>query len=89
MTDVKWNVGDIVQIDPAHDKVFGACFMVVTEPKSWGAQGYFQAPGKDGLAYYRVKFENAIRVGVVEWMPIDVQDEICRNIMEMEIENER
>ena len=32
--------GDVVQIDPAHDPVFGGAFMVVTEPKSWGAQGY-------------------------------------------------
>lgn len=67
--------GDIVQIDPAHDKCFGGCFMVVTEPKSWGAQGYFDIPkepeeGEDyrKLAYYRCKKEHYVIVGHVEWL---------------------
>ncbi len=70
-----WKKGDIVQINPNHDEVFGACFMVVTEPKSWGAQGYFQAPGESGLAYYRVNFDNAVKVGTVEWMVPDEESE--------------
>ncbi len=63
-----WEKGDIVQIDPDHDEIFGAGFMVVTKPKSWGAEGYLPAPGQDGLAYYRVNFDNAVRVGRAEWM---------------------
>lgn len=53
--------GDIVQIDPEHNDLFGGCFMVVSEVKPWGVQGYVTIP-KDGprQAYYRVprgKFE--------------------------------
>lgn len=65
---MKWQIGDIVQIDPAHDKLFGGHFMVVTEPKSWGAQGYVRVMPSQGLAYYRVKFENAVKVGVAHWV---------------------
>ena len=69
-------IGDIVQIDPHHDPVFGGHFMVVIDPKSWGAQGYcpaFPYEGKDGrveggLAYYRCKFENMELVGSAEWV---------------------
>ena len=63
-----WEVGDVLQIDPEHDKVFGAAFLVVTEPKAWGAQGYVIIPGEDGLAYYRVKFSTAKKVGKAEWI---------------------
>lgn len=55
-SDAEIAVGDVVQIDPAHDAVFGACFMVVSELKpTWnGLQGYVQIPGPEGgLAYYR------------------------------------
>lgn len=66
-TDLK--VGDVVQIDPASDEVFGGCFMTVTEPKSWGAQGYCVGPdGGKGLAYYRCKTENMVLIGRAEWM---------------------
>ena len=42
------NVGDIVQLSPfdCRIKLLGGCFMVVTEPKPWGAQGYVQGLGK-------------------------------------------
>lgn len=65
-------VGDIVQIDPASDEMFGACLMIVTEPKSWGAQGYITIPGKDGgNAYYRCKHENMEKVGHCAWIRND------------------
>lgn len=68
-----WNVGDIIQIDPESDLVFAACLMVVTEPKPWGAQGLFLVPDAPSpkTAYYRVKFENGVRVGRVSWFPAD------------------
>lgn len=36
--------GELVQLNPetARNRMFAACIMVVTEPKSWGAQGYVQ-----------------------------------------------
>lgn len=68
----KLEVGDVVQIDPLHDDVFGACFMQVTEPKSWGAQGFVLVlPGENkpkGQAFYRCKFENMEYVGKAAWV---------------------
>lgn len=66
-------VGDVIQIDPAHDPIFGGCFMQVTEPKSWGAQGFvvgLPSPGMDnkGNAYYRCKFEDMEYVGKAAWI---------------------
>lgn len=63
-------VGDLVQIDPEHDPLFGGCFMVVTEPKEWGAMGYCVGPEKGGKAlyYYRVKHEKMVLIGRAEWM---------------------
>jgi hypothetical protein len=69
--------GDVVQIDPEYCEVFGASFMIVTEPKSWGAQGYIHAlPGfnedgtksKGGRAYKRVEFEHMEYIGKAEWL---------------------
>lgn len=62
-------IGDVVQIDPEHDKRFGGCFMVVTEPKAWGAQGYCASPEHPGgLFFYRCKFENMEYIGKAEWI---------------------
>ena len=65
-----------MQISPDHatNRMFGACLMVVTEPKPWGAQGYVQALGKDeqigGQAYVRVAFENMEPTGGrAVWIP--------------------
>ena len=60
--------GDVVQIDPAHDGLFGGCFMVVTELKGFGAQGYVSAPGEKGLAYYRCPWAGMHKVGKAEWV---------------------
>lgn len=58
--------GDVVQINPEVDSKFPACFMVVTEVKSWGAQGYVTIPGR-GNAYYRAKHENMEYIGQAIW----------------------
>lgn len=68
------SVGDLVQLDPekAGNPAFAACIMVVTEPKSWGAQGYVQALGiagqSGGQAYYRAKHEEMELVGKAAWV---------------------
>jgi len=57
--------GDVVQLDPekVRSKAFAGCFMVVTEPKAWGAQGYIQPIGERlgtpgvGQAYYRAQWD--------------------------------
>lgn len=55
--------GEVVQLNPetCRNRMFAGCLMVVTEPKSWGAQGYVQALGENGAvggqAYYRANWE--------------------------------
>lgn len=55
--------GAIVQLNPetVKNKAFAACFMVVTETKDFGVQGYVQSFGDrenpGGQAYYRASFE--------------------------------
>lgn len=66
-------VGMLVQLSPetVGNPMFTGCIMVVTEPKSWGAQGYVQALGEygkpGGQAYYRAKWEEMELVGNAEW----------------------
>ena len=56
-------VGEVVQLSPedCRNRMFAGCIMTVTEPKTWGAQGYVQALGTDekpgGMAYYRANWD--------------------------------
>jgi hypothetical protein len=63
------NYGDVVQIDPEGDKRFGGCFMLVTEPRSWGAQGFCVSPATKGFYYYRCEFKNMEFIGPSVWTP--------------------
>lgn len=67
--EYRLEVGDVVQLDPEKvgNKQFGACFLVVTEVKNWGVQGYVTAPGH-GQAYYRAKWDEMNFVGKAIWM---------------------
>ncbi len=66
--------GQLMQLNPktVKNKMFAACIMVVTEPKSFGAQGYVQGLGENGepggQAYYRAKWEEMEDVGMSEWV---------------------
>jgi len=66
--------GVLVQLNPetVGNKMFSACFMTITEPKPWGAQGYIQGSGEGGepagQAYYRAKWEEMEIVGEAEWI---------------------
>lgn len=78
------SVGDVVQIDPAHDEIFGGTFLTVTEVKSWGVQGYVKSlePGVM-LAYYRVKFDKIVKIGKAEWISgrhTDEEDEDANRV---------
>ena len=69
-------VGDVVQISPElPDCLFGGCFMLVTEPKPWGAHGFIAMPGErgelPGQAYFRCKFVGMEYVGFAPWIPAD------------------
>lgn len=70
----KLEPGMVVQLDPEKvgNPMFGGCMMTVTEPKTWGAQGYVQALGNNGKmggqAYYRAKWEEMEFVGQAVWV---------------------
>lgn len=61
--------GELVQLNPetCRNRMFAGCLMTITEPKSWGAQGYVQVTGQDeqpgGQAYYRANWEEMERTG--------------------------
>lgn len=73
MTTDNLEVGDLVQLNPEGPfPVFAGCIMVVTDPKSWGAQGYIQALGAGnkpgGQAYLRVMHGDMVKVGKAHWV---------------------
>lgn len=73
MTPRDLKPGDVVQLAPnARNQMFAFCMMTVTEPKPWGAQGYVQMTGLDGVsgpqAFYRAKWEEMEYVGRAEWV---------------------
>jgi hypothetical protein len=74
---------DVVQISPEGKYAgnFGGMLMVVTEPKSFGAQGYLLSPHEfpvikyKGRAFLRVKFEDMEYVGKLTWEWCDKEEE--------------
>lgn len=65
----------VVQLNPetVRNKAFAGCFMVVTEPKAFGAQGFVQALGENrdtmgGQAYYRAHWDEMEVVGQAVWV---------------------
>lgn len=68
--DPALEVNDVVQLGP--NTSFPYCFMVVTEVKSFGAQGYVMVPGDlrevPGQAYYRAKHEDMDYIGKATWI---------------------
>lgn len=66
--------GMIVQLNPesTRNRMFAGCFMTVTEPKAFGAQGYVQSLGENGepggLAYYRANWDEMELAGSAVWV---------------------
>lgn len=65
-------IGDVLQLNPNHK--FGGMLVVVTEPKSWGCQGYlmsaydFEACKFKGKAFVRPTWEHMEYVGRLAWI---------------------
>jgi hypothetical protein len=80
MQPAKLKKGDLVQLSPetCRNPMFGACIMVVTEQKSFGAQGYVQALGENGTiggqAFYRANWYEMEPCGKAVWMLDRYQD---------------
>lgn len=67
--------GTVLQLNPetVKNKAFTACFLIVTECKDWGVQGYVQALGTTrdapgGLAYYRATWDEVEVCGCAVWV---------------------
>lgn len=61
-----------MQLSPSvGNPAFAGCFMVVSDPKPFGAQGYVQAlgtrEGMGGQAYYRANFSEMELIGKAVW----------------------
>lgn len=70
----EYEKGDVVQLnEKTGNAMLRYCFMIVTEPKSFGAQGFVQCTGENGdtggQAYYRAKFEEMDYIGKAVLMP--------------------
>lgn len=68
-------IGEVVQLNPetTRNRAFAGCFMVVTELKSFGAQGYIPAVGSTNEEtgdqyFYRARWEEMEPVGFAEWI---------------------
>ena len=63
----------VLRPDTTRNRMFAGCLMVVTEPKSWGAQGYVQGLGENGepakgQAYYRARWDEMDDTGgITPW----------------------
>lgn len=72
-------IGDVVQLNADHK--FGGMLVVVTEPKSWGCQGYlmsaynFEACKFKGRAFVRPCFEAFEYVGKLTWTILDNEED--------------
>lgn len=76
MENRELKIGDVLQINPENNEVWGGFLVVVTEPRKWGCQGYLMSHDafnavrikKTGKAFVRVKFEDVEFVGSLPWI---------------------
>jgi hypothetical protein len=73
--------GDVVQIDPAHDPVFGGCIAIVDDCYNWGIQGHVVVPhqGSSARAYVRVPSMQFSLIGNSVWIYDDEKKDWVRN----------
>jgi hypothetical protein len=64
--------GDVVQLAPSDAHALSGCFMLVTDPRPWGAMGYVAVPGErgtpPGMAYFRAEWSAMEYVGGATWV---------------------
>ena len=63
----EYHPGDVFQIDPEHDPNFGGAFIVATEIKTWGIQGWCHSLSGATVAYYRVAWGKIVYIGRSAW----------------------
>ena len=75
MNPMELRIGDVMQISPEGHQAegfFAGCLMIVTEPKSFGCQGFVAIPGERGTipnrAYCRIPFDDMEPIGRAAWV---------------------
>lgn len=73
MQPIELQPGDVMQLSPeCRNPMFAGCMMTVSDPKSWGAQGYIQMTGRGGkpggAAFYRAMWDEMESVGKAAWV---------------------
>ena len=87
---MEFKIGDVVQLNPetTENKAFAGCFMVISEVKTWGVQGYVQSLGDTrdkmgGQAYIRANFGSFESTGGrAVWLIGSAADELCDQVKE-------
>lgn len=74
-------IGAIVQVDPDESDRYAGQFIIVTEIKEWGIQGYLAVTMEDpdlvrwkGIAYVRMAWDKIWLVGFAEWLQEDIEE---------------
>lgn len=67
-------VGDVVQVSLESGDGFGGCFIIVSEVKEWGVQGYAVVPGLGGRAFYRARLADVQKIGRAVWADEDAAE---------------
>lgn len=64
-----YDVGDVVQIDPDRLPLFGGCFAIIEEVRSWGVIGYVPMPDKEPgtIAPIRLDWADCRKIGAAKW----------------------
>lgn len=61
MDNLRLKLGDVVQLNENNEPCWVGCFMMVTELKSWGVQGFVSIPKNKTdpalRAYYRAEWQ--------------------------------
>lgn len=84
MRDERIKVKSVVQINERHDPGDGSrlgwvgCFVLVTEIKTWGIQGFVSIPkthDQHGDAYIRLKWDEIDYIGEAALVPVGLEAE--------------
>jgi hypothetical protein len=65
--------GDVVQIRPEHNPVFGGCVMIVEKVMHWGVSGYVDPPGHAWFPFRCPHGDFAV-IGRAHWVAAYLDD---------------
>jgi hypothetical protein len=68
-------LGDVLQINPEHDKLYGGCFFIVTEIKEEFVSGFIKLGGGKEVSYM-CQPNMGDFIGSAVWMPEELKNAI-------------